>query len=144
MKIRIAIVMLILLFSVTSVSALMLDRDQIIDDIVKSIREHPEQWIDTGSRFVHYEDPNRMKILKEMTWPEHESELVIAYCFHTNFFYADLKKPFNYDFKGKKLKELIQEIKLYKLRVLQKEVGHLLNRKKKVEKKPEIKEEQTL
>jgi len=136
---KIIITILILLFSVTASFAL-IDQDQIIGDIAKSIREHPEQWIDTGNRFIHCEDADEMKKLKRMTWPEHESNLVIVYHFHTTFFYADLKKPFEYDFKGKLLKELIQEIKLYKLRVLQKEVGHLLNRKKVPEKIPEIKE----
>jgi len=143
MKLRIVIVMLILLFSFTSAFGLV-DQDQIIGDIAKSIREHPEQWIDTGNRFIHCEDADRMKRLKKMTWPEHESNLVISYHFYTTFFYADLKKPFEYDFGGENLKELIQEIKLYKLRVLQKEVGHLLKRKEVPKKIPEIKEEQII
>lgn len=138
MKLRILII-LILLLSATNSFAL-IDQDQIIGDIAKSIREHPEQWIDTGNRFIHCEDPDKMKRLKEMSWPEHEAKLSIRYNFHTTFFYADLIKPFEYDFKGKILKELIQEIKLYKLRVLQKEVGHLLKRKKVPQKKVEQKE----
>ncbi len=143
MKLRIFIVILILLFSVTTSFALV-NQDQIVGDIAKSIREHPKQWIDTGHRFVHCEDPDKMKRLKKMLYPELESNLVIIYNFNKNSPYALLDKPFKYSFKDDNLKEIIQEIKLYKLRVLQKDVGHLLKRKevpqKKVEKKEIIEE----
>ena len=145
MKLRITIVMLILLFSViASTASDLINRDKIVGDIAKSIKDHPERWIDTGSRFVHCEDPDIMKSLRKMAWPEHEANLVIMYNLKSNLCYSQLMKPFEYDFKGDNLKELIQEIKLYKLKVLQKEVGHLLKRKEVPEKIPEIKEEQTL
>ena len=143
MKLRIAIVMLILLFSATSSFALV-DQNKIVGDIANSIKDHPERWIDTGGRFVYCEDASEMKRLRKQTWPEQAAALVLMYNFQKSLTYIRLTKPFEYDFKDESLKELIQEMKLYKLRVLQKEVGHLLNRKKKVEKKPEIKEEQTL
>jgi hypothetical protein len=140
MKLRIIIVILILLFSVTTSFAL-IDQDQIIGDIAKSIREHPEQWMDTGSRFIYCENPDEMKKLRKTTWPELDENLVMIYHFHTALTYVSLDKPFEYSFKGDNLKEVIQEMKLYKLRKLQKEVGHLLKRKqvapKKVEKKSE-------
>jgi hypothetical protein len=140
MKVRIFVVsVLILLFSVATSFALV-DQDKIVGDIAKSIREHPEQWIDTGSRFVHCEDSDKIKRLRKEAWPEHESNLVIIYNFYSTFFYAHLDKPFEYDFECKKLKELMQEIKLYKLRVLQKEVGNLLKRKEVPKKKLEKKE----
>lgn len=143
MKIQIVIIMLILLFSITTVTAsALVNQDQIVDGIAKSIREHPEQWLDTGARFIHCEDPDKMKRLKEMTWPEQDAKLVLIYHFQKSLTYVHLKKPFEYSFEGDLLKKLIQEMKIYKLNVLQKEVGHLLNRKKKVEKKSEIKEEQ--
>ncbi len=145
MKLRITIVILILLFSVTTITASdLISQEKIVGDIAKSIKNHPERWIDTGSRFIYCEDPDEMKRLRKMTWPELEATLVIIYHLHPALLYVNLDKPFEYSFKDDNLKEVIQEMKLYKLRKLQKEVGHLLNRKKKVEKKPEIKEEQTL
>jgi hypothetical protein len=145
MKLRIAIVILILLFSVTTVTASdLISQEKIVGDIAQSIKNHPERWMDTGSRFVYCEDPDEMKRLRKTTWPEQGANLVMIYHFHTALTYVSLDKPFEYGFKGENLKEVIQEMKLYKLRKLQKEVGHLLNRKKKVEKKPEIKEEQII
>ena len=145
MKLRISIVILILLFSVTTVTASdLVNQKQLVGDIAQSIKDHPERWIDTGSRFVYCEDPNIMKKLRKMSWPENESNLVIIYNFYSTFFYAQLQKPFKYDFGSDSLKELIQEIKLYKLKKLQKEVGHLLNRKKKTIPKVIPKEEQII
>jgi len=138
---KIIITILILLFSVTTVTASdLFNQDKMVGDIAKSIREHPEQWIDTGSRFVHCEDPDEMKRLKERLYPELDSNLVIIYNFYRSSSYTLLDKPFKYTFRDESLKELVQEIKLYKLRVLQKDVGHLLNRKKVPEKKVEKKE----
>lgn len=145
MKLQITIVILILLFSTMSVTASdLINQDKIVGNIAKSIKDHPERWIDTGSMFVYCENPNKMKRLKKIAWPKYESNLFIIYNFYSTLFYAQLQKPFAYDFDGDNLKELIQEIKLYKLRALQKDVGHLLYHKKKVEKKAVIKEEQTL
>ncbi len=139
MKLRITIIMLILLFSVTTVFALV-NQDQIVGDIAKSIKEHPEKWIDRGNQFVYCEDSSKMKKLKQQTWPE----LVIIYNFYGTFNYIRLDKPFEYYFEGDNLKNTIQEIKLYKLRKLQKEVGHLLKRKEVPKKIPETKEEQII
>ena len=145
MKLRITIVILILLFSVTTVTASdLINRDKIVGDIAKSIKDHPEQWIDTGSRFIYCEDPDTIKRLRKMTWPELDANLVMMYHFHPALTYISLDKPFEYSFKGDSLKEIIQEMKLYKLRKLQKEVGHLLNRKKKVIPKVIPKEEQNI
>lgn len=139
MKLRIFIIILILLFSVATSFALV-DKDQIVADIAKSIKEHPEQWIDTGSRFIHCENPDKMKELRKMIYPELEANLALIYNFYNASLYIFLDKPFEYSFKGDKLKELMQEIKLYKLKVLQKEVGHLLKRKEVPKKKLEKKE----
>lgn len=143
MKLRILIIILILLFSVTTVTASdLFNQDKLVADITKSIKDHPEQWIDTGYRFVHCEDPDEMKELKKKLYPELDSNLVIIYNFYRSSTYTLLDKPFEYTFKGDNLKEVIQEMKLYKLRVLQKEVGHLLKRKQVApSKKLETKEE---
>lgn len=129
MKLKIGLIPLIVVLLFTPSFAL-INADQIIDEIAASINEHPEQWIDTGSRFIHCQDADKMKHLKKLTWPEHESELVFIYRFYTTLTYAQLTKPFEYDFKGDKLKDLIKAIKLYKLNRLMKEVGHLLGKKR--------------
>ena len=124
MKRIIGLIILITLLTFTTSFALV-DQDTIVGDIAQSINEHPEHWIDTGSRFVYCDDASKMKQLKKQTWPEHQSELVFIYRFYTDLTYAQLEKPFEYDFEGDKLKDLIEAIKLYKLNRLMKEVGHL-------------------
>ena len=143
-KSRIVLIIFIILFSFTSAnSAGLVDTKKIVDDIAKSINEQPEQWIDTGYRFVFCEDPSKMKDLKQRVWPENYGDVALTYNFYATFFYAKLEKPFEYAFEGKKLEHLIQAIKLYKLKRLKKEVGHLLwLEEKKAEKNLEPKKEQ--
>jgi hypothetical protein len=125
---KLSLIIFIVILSTNSFA--LINEDTIIDKIAKSINEHPEQWIDTGSQFVHCEDADKMKRLKDMSWPRHESNLVFTYNFYTTFNYIILKKPFEYDFKGEKLKSIIQAIKLYKINKLMSEVGHLLKKKR--------------
>lgn len=127
MKRIISLIILIILLTFTTSFALV-EPDEIVSDIAKSINEHPEHWIDTGSRFVYSDDSFKMKQLKKLTWPEHESELVFIYHIYTTFNYVQLQKPFEYDFEGDGLKDLVKAIKLYKLNRLMKEVGHLLEK----------------
>ena len=129
MKRIIGLIILITLLTFTTSFALV-DQDTIVGDIAQSINEHPEHWIDTGSRFVYCDDGFKMKQLKKLSWPEHESDLVFIYNFHTTFNYIQLQEPFEYDFEGDKLKDLIKAIKLYKLNRLMKEVGHLHEKKR--------------
>ena len=63
------------------------------------------------------------------------------YRLYPNLLFIDLKLPFKHDFNGDLKKELIINIKIFQLKNLQKEVGHLL-KKPKIE--PEVKKEQTV
>jgi hypothetical protein len=120
------------------------DTKKIVDNIANSINEHPEKWIDSGHRFIYFEDSSIMKKAKERVFPETYADVSLIYSFYNSFFYADLEKPFEYKFKDKKLKQLVQAIKLYKLKKLKKDVGHLLwVEEKNKELKSKAKEEQT-
>ena len=142
MKSRIALIIFIILFSFTSSFALV-DTEEIVDNIANSINEHPEKWIDSGYRFIYFEDSSVMKKAKERIFPETYADVTLTYSFYNDSFYANLEKPFEYKFKDKKLKQLIQAIKLYKLKRLKKDVGHLLwVEEKKAEKELEPKIEQ--
>jgi len=129
MKLKISLVTLFILLSFTT-SFSLISEDKIIDEIATSINEHPEHWIDTGSEFVYCDDSDKMKHLKTLAWPKHESNLVFIYNFYTTFNYVILTKPFEYNFKGKKLKGLIQTIKLYKLNKLWTEIGNPSEKKR--------------
>jgi hypothetical protein len=119
------------------------DTKKIVDNIAKSISEHPEQWIDSGYRFIYFEDSSIMKKAEDRIYPETYADVVLTYSFHRHYIYSNLEKPFEYKFEDKKLKQLIQAIKLYKLKRLKKDVGHLLwIEEKKAEKKLEQKKEQ--
>ena len=146
MKSRIVLIIFIILFSFTSANSDgLVDTKEIVDNIDMSINEHPESWIDTGSKFVYCKDPSEMKRLRKKTWPAMDATIVLVYNFHGTFFYADLDKPFEYKFKGEKLKQLIQSIKLYKFKKLKKEVGNLLQIKEEAAKKKlELKIEQNI
>jgi hypothetical protein len=100
----------------------------------------PDHWIDTGYHLVYHEDIKEVKRLREQTWPEIDSEaqIVINYNFNPALQYVNLKIPFKHDFHGDMRKKIIINIKLFKLKILQKEVGHLLNKPKQV---PNIKEQ---
>jgi len=141
-KVGLLIIIPIILLSFTTAFAL-IDEDKILDDVAKSINEHPDNWIDTGTKFVYCNDKAKMKQLRHLSWPEHESNLVFIYHFHTTFNYVQLQKPFEYDFEGQLLKDVRQAIQLYKLKHLMGEVGNLLEKKPepKVEKEEIIKEE---
>ena len=143
MKSRILLIIFIILFSFTSSFALV-DTKQIVDNIAKSINEHPEKWVDSGHRFSYFEDSSVMKEAKRRIFPETYADVTVTYnCYETRN-YAHLEKPFEYEFKDKKLKQLIQAIKLYKLKKLKKDVGHLLwIEEKNKELKSKAKEEQT-
>jgi hypothetical protein len=132
MKLKIGLIILIILLTFTTAFAL-IDESKILDELATSINEHPEHWIDTGSLFVYCDDSAKMKHLKKLSWPDHDSNLVIRYHFHTTFNYIKLEKPFEYDFKDKLLKELRQAIQLYKLKKLMGEVGNLLEKKSEPE-----------
>lgn len=144
MKLRIVFIIFIILFSFTSSFSFdLVDTKKIVDNIAKSINEHPKKWIDAGHKFAYFEDASVMKKAKEKIWPEAHADVILSYNFYANFFYAKLVKPFEYDFEGKKLKQLVQAIKLFKLKRLKKDVGHLLwIEEKKAEKNLEPKIEQ--
>jgi len=143
-KLRIVLIIFIILFSFTSSFAFTLvDTKKIVDNIANSINKQPKKWIDTGYRFVYFEDSSIMKKAEDRIFPETYADVVFTYSFYSNYNYATLEKPFEYKFKDKKLKQLIQSIKLYKLKRLKKDVGHLLRvEEKKAKKKLEQKKEQ--
>lgn len=122
-----------------------MDTKKIVDNIAKSINEQPEQWIDSGYRFIYFEDSSVMKKAEDRLYPETYADVVLTYNFYTDYMYSNLEKPFKYKFEDKKLKQLIQSIKLYKLKKLKKDVGHLLwIEEKKAEKNLDPKIEQII
>jgi len=102
------------------------DTEEIVDNIAKSINEQPKHWLDAGYRFIYCEKLSKMKEIKKRLFPENYGDVVLVYSFYAGHLYAKLERPFDYDFEGGKLKQLIQAIKLYKLKKLKKDVGHLL------------------
>jgi hypothetical protein len=139
MKVRIFTILILLIFSVTA-SFAMDDRQDIINSIATSINDHPEYWLDTGGRFVYCKNPDEMKKLKTRTWPDQDSNLFLTYSLYKVIYYVCIEKPFEYRFKGKEMKKVMTAIKLYKLKVLQKEVGHLLKKKRSSSKEIKKKE----
>ena len=129
------------LFYVDNALGLM-GKDDLINNIANSWLKEPNNWIDTGYHLVYHEDIQEVKKLRKRTWPESDSDaqLVMYYNLYPGLMYVNLKLPFKHDFHGDIKKEIIINIKLFKLKILQKEVGHLLNKEIPKE-KPEIKEQ---
>lgn len=129
------------LFYVDNALGLM-GKDDLINAIHNSLISEPDHWIDTGYHLVYHEDIKEVKKLRKRTWPEIDSDaqIVINYNLYPRITYVNLKLPFKHDFHGDMRKKIITNIKIFKLKILQKEVGHLLNREiSKAE--PEIKEQ---
>ena len=131
-----------ILFYVDNACGLM-GKEDLINAIPNSLINEPYNWIDTGYHLIYHEDIQEVKKLRKRTWPESDpnAQIVMYYRLYPNLLFIDLKIPFKYDFEGKLKEELIISIKLFQLKKLQKEVGHLL-KKPKIE--PEVKKEQTV
>ncbi len=143
MKLRITIAILILLFSFTSAFGLV-DKQEIVNDIIKSIKEQPEHWIDGGHRFSFFEDIKEAKEHRHSLYPELDADVSLSYNINHLTIYVHIEEPFKHAFEGKQLKAIVQELQLFKFKILQEQVGHLLNQRVEVEKKiiPKEKEEQ--
>lgn len=133
-----------ILFYVDNAYGLM-GKEDLINAIPNSLINEPDNWIDTGYYLVYHEDIQEVKKLRKQTWPEIDSEaqIVINYNFYPPLIYVNLKLPFKHDFHGDIRKKIITNIKLFKLNILQKEVGYLLNKPERVKKQATIKKEQT-
>lgn len=127
-RISALVILLMFISIVPSFSADLVNEDQIVENIAKSITEHPELWLDTGSYFVHGDNVDEVNRLRGFTWPRHEAKLILIYNFYTTFEYAKLEKPFDYDFEGERLQKLIKAIKMYKLNTLNRELGFPLSK----------------
>lgn len=144
---RILILAITMIFISVSSSFALINKKEIVEEIITSIETHPELWVDTGFYLVYFSDSVKVKKASKLLYPELDeaADIVLVYnCFRYNKGYITIKKPLKYDIDGKLKEQLIIQIKLYKLITLTKEVGHLLKKaKKKIIVEHEVEKEQT-
>lgn len=143
---RILILAITMIFISVSSSFALINKKEIVEEIITSIETHPELWVDTGFYLVYLSDSVKVKKAKKRLYPELDeaAEIVLIYnLFRHNGGYITIKKPLKYDIEGKLKEQLMIQIKLYKLKTLTKEVGYLLKKpKKKIIAEHEVKKEQ--
>lgn len=128
---RILILAITMIFISVSSSFALFNQKEMIEEITTSIETHPELWVDTGFYLVNFSDLVKVKKARKLLYPELDeaADVVLIYNISRyNSRYITIKKPLKYDIEGKLKEQLIIQIKLYKLKILTKEVGHLLNK----------------
>ena len=145
MKLLFIAVALFLTIITTVQAEPLISQEEMLEKIVTSINTEPQYWINSGNKLIYAESEEDIKHLRSMSWPEHDSKAKIVLGFHIGhyFNYVNVEKPFKIDLKGPIEEKILTEIKIYILKELQADVGHLIKKEEPVvEVKPELKEPQ--
>ena len=145
---RILILAIAMIFISVSTSFALMNQEETLEEIITCIETQPEMWYDSSHYFIYSSSQAKLKEVKKRLFPENhpDAEIIITYSILSGYVknWAKLEKRFKYNFKGDLLDQLIIQIMVYKLNVLNDEVGHLIKKpKKKTIVQPEVKKEQT-
>lgn len=143
MKLLFTAVALLLTIITTVQAEPLISQEEILKKVLKSINSEPQHWINTGNYLVYGETLEDVKYLKTVTWPENhdKTKIAIIYRIGHHFNYVNMEKPFEMDLEDPMATKILNEIKIFILKELQADVGHLLKKETPVvEIKPEPKE----
>lgn len=119
----------------------LLSQEDIIKKVIKSIETESHLWFSTGSYLVYAESRDNVKILKDEWYPYRNdlAKVVVSFNFgegdaSTN--YVKITKPFESFVKGKDGARLLIEVKIFILKSLQRDVGRVLEARKRPEPVP--------
>lgn len=125
-----------------------LSQEAMVEKIIKSIQTEPQLWFNSGSYLIYAESTDDVKILKDEWYPYRQDLAKVAISFNFGSpdvdgtsVYVKVIKPFESYIKNKTGDRLLEQVKFFIFKELQKEVGHLIKKEPVVEVKPELKEE---
>lgn len=146
----ILILVIAMIFISVSSSFALVSQKETLEGIIESLETHPELWFDTAHNLIYCSDQKILKEVSKQLFPESDqrAEITISYSIWKGYAraYVKLEKPFEYRFKDDLLKQILIQIKVYKLNKLHKDIGHLIKKPKQVpniKEQPVVKKEQT-
>jgi len=142
---------LILLITTPSFSLDYLDEINLIDNIIKSFDEEPENWYFGTSTCIYAKDKKRLKKAISVPYPEHDPNSILVINFHLNKgnegSYINFEKPdigFISEGHDDEFKKFDRAIKIQLYKKLKRQVGSYVTEQKespKVESEPEKKKD---